>query len=175
MNILVLKTSSLTNSGYYDPELGRWVSKDPIGFAGGDTNLYSYVGQNPVNWSDPTGLARGDWWDPRTYLFPVGEAAGGAADFGRNYLDTRGANTIGADKYFHCKANCQASSRGPGGVFVAENLSDLREATDQVLGDSKSACEEDQVANRTGQDGAGQNCSDVCAKFLPTGLPESYR
>lgn len=27
----------------YDPTVGRWTTKDPIGFAGGDTNLYGYV------------------------------------------------------------------------------------------------------------------------------------
>ncbi|MBA2713377.1 MAG: hypothetical protein H0U55_07475 [Rubrobacteraceae bacterium] len=32
----------------YDPETGRWTAKDPIGFAGGDTNLYGYVLFNPV-------------------------------------------------------------------------------------------------------------------------------
>jgi RHS repeat-associated protein len=41
---------------YYDPEAGRFVSKDPIGFAGGDVNLYGYVLGNPVNWGDPLGL-----------------------------------------------------------------------------------------------------------------------
>ena len=41
---------------FYMPELGRFTSKDPIGFAGGDVNLYSYVGQNPVNYTDPWGL-----------------------------------------------------------------------------------------------------------------------
>ena len=40
---------------FYDPETGRFISKDPIGFRGGDVNLYSYVGQNPVNWIDPSG------------------------------------------------------------------------------------------------------------------------
>ena len=40
----------------YDAETGRWTAKDPIRFAGGDTNLYGYVLNDPVNWVDPTGL-----------------------------------------------------------------------------------------------------------------------
>ena len=39
----------------YDPETGRWLSKDPIRFAGGDTNLYGYVFGDPVNFADPYG------------------------------------------------------------------------------------------------------------------------
>ncbi len=41
---------------YYDPEIGRFISEDPIGFEGGDVNLYSYVGNNPMNRKDPSGL-----------------------------------------------------------------------------------------------------------------------
>jgi uncharacterized protein RhaS with RHS repeats len=40
----------------YDPETGRWTTKDPIGFAGGDANLYAYGGNDPVNVVDPVGL-----------------------------------------------------------------------------------------------------------------------
>ncbi len=42
----------------YEPSLGRWLSKDPIRFDGGDTNLYGYVVNDPVNWVDPEGLYR---------------------------------------------------------------------------------------------------------------------
>jgi len=42
---------------YYDPAVGRFVTKDPIGFAGG-VNLYNYVGNAPITWVDPLGLAR---------------------------------------------------------------------------------------------------------------------
>ncbi|MGA7496562.1 MAG: RHS repeat-associated core domain-containing protein [Isosphaeraceae bacterium] len=41
---------------YYDPATGRWTTEDPIGFAGGDTNLYLYVGNDPTNATDPSGL-----------------------------------------------------------------------------------------------------------------------
>lgn len=39
----------------YDPATGKWCAKDPIDFAGGDLNLLSYVGQDPVNWVDING------------------------------------------------------------------------------------------------------------------------
>jgi RHS repeat-associated protein len=43
---------------YYSPTLHRFLSEDPIGFAGGDTNLYAYVSNNPTNFIDATGLVR---------------------------------------------------------------------------------------------------------------------
>ncbi len=41
---------------YYDPGNGRYVQKDPIGFFGGDMNLYGYAVQDPLNRYDPHGL-----------------------------------------------------------------------------------------------------------------------
>ena len=40
----------------YDPEAGRWTARDPILFDGQQGNLYVYVGNNPVNLRDPSGL-----------------------------------------------------------------------------------------------------------------------
>jgi RHS repeat-associated protein len=40
----------------YDPSVGRWVEKDPSDFAGGDTNVYAYVGGRTVDRVDPSGL-----------------------------------------------------------------------------------------------------------------------
>jgi len=39
----------------YDPSTGRWTAKDPTLFDGGDTNLYAYVSNDPVNATDPEG------------------------------------------------------------------------------------------------------------------------
>jgi RHS repeat-associated protein len=41
---------------YYDARVGRFITQDPIGLAGGDVNLYSYVGNNPIKFIDPFGL-----------------------------------------------------------------------------------------------------------------------
>jgi uncharacterized protein RhaS with RHS repeats len=35
--------------------VGRWTAKDPIGFAGGDVNLFGYVFSDPINLVDPSG------------------------------------------------------------------------------------------------------------------------
>ncbi|KMN08045.1 RHS repeat domain-containing protein [Pseudomonas helleri] len=47
---------------YYDPQVGRFISKDPIGFVGG-LNDYAYA-PNPVGWVDTLGLARNDTLTP---------------------------------------------------------------------------------------------------------------
>jgi len=51
------QTTSLNLTVYraYDADLGRWLSRDPIGEDGG-VNLYGYVGNSPVNYKDPDGL-----------------------------------------------------------------------------------------------------------------------
>ena len=50
---------------YYDPANGRWLTRDPIGYAGG-VNLYGYCGNDP-----------GNRWDPSGYN-PLGDGFGNA-------------------------------------------------------------------------------------------------
>ena len=66
--------TGLVRFGYrdFDPETGRWTAKDPIGFLGGDSDLYGYVQNDPVNNVDPHGL------NPAIYQF--------AADFAEGFL-----------------------------------------------------------------------------------------
>ena len=47
----------------YSAEEGRWLSKDPILFWGGDTNLYGYLLGDPINWIDPSGLDGMSFWE----------------------------------------------------------------------------------------------------------------
>jgi RHS repeat-associated protein len=42
---------------YYDPLIGRFLSQDPQGFAGGDVNAYGYARDSPFTHSDPSGEA----------------------------------------------------------------------------------------------------------------------
>ena len=53
--------TKLTRFGYrdYDAYTGKWTAKDPIGFGGGDSNLYGYVLGDPVGGFDANGLRRG--------------------------------------------------------------------------------------------------------------------
>ncbi len=41
----------------YDPSVGQFIEEDPIGFDGGDTNLYRSCGNSPTNATDPSGEA----------------------------------------------------------------------------------------------------------------------
>lgn len=67
----------------YDAEIGRWLSKDPILFAGGDTNLYGYVLNDPINWIDPTG---------EVLVAPIigGALIGGGVDLGMQLIQNGG-------------------------------------------------------------------------------------
>ncbi|TMB41750.1 MAG: RHS repeat-associated core domain-containing protein, partial [Deltaproteobacteria bacterium] len=81
----------------YDPTTGRWTTIDPIGFAGGETNLFSFVGNDPINFNDPTGLYSGGVvvppWAAVAYAFYFGWKVGSAIephieDWVQRQLDT---------------------------------------------------------------------------------------
>ena len=104
----------------------------------------------------------------------VGQAVGGARDMWRNYNDMKVANTINADKYFHCKANCEAAQRGLVGKAAATAISELREIQGLMEGDPVWDRAYDQYANRLGRSAPGrehfQDCKAACGQFVPAAL-----
>jgi len=75
--------TKLTRFGYrdYDAYTGKWTAKDPIGFSGGDSNLYGYVLGDPVGGFDPDGLinrngGHGHNRDGGSYHGPFGPLCG---------------------------------------------------------------------------------------------------
>ena len=152
----------------YDPETGRWTAKDPIGFAGQDTNLYAYVVNDPINLTDPTGTV--------APLIIAGAAAvgvlagySGAAVFTMfedlfnfSRREPRGDDPPRLDLYQHCVTSCKAAYLGPIGRGIAAAGGELKELVDQAMGSERSGCDEDREANRRGRALDG-DCARSCA------------
>jgi RHS repeat-associated protein len=174
----------------YDPKTGRYVQSDPIGLAGG-LNTYLYANANPLSYIDPLGLmgqgsGRGAYppgTGPGAPLGHVGGAIGAVGDFGSSFKDMLDATYLegsahkgwaNQDKYFHCRANCEAAQRGAGGVCTATELSDFREWFDQVIkGDPAASSVADQIANSFGRASGKANvngdCRQLCSIYRPGG------
>jgi hypothetical protein len=148
---------------------------------------YAYVGGNPISRVDPLGLDYISMYPMMNTMLnppqqqppgPISQTFGAMGDFWRNYNDMRTANTINGDKYFHCKANCEAARRGPSGANAACRISDAREWFDQnIKGDPASASAADQAANAYGRGWGGNTslpCEVACMPYRPNGLPPQY-
>jgi RHS repeat-associated protein len=177
----------------YRAQDGRYTQADPIDLQGG-WNKFAYAYQNPLSYTDTNGLQTAlpgfirytpgvPNVNPQSRLPPgtpapaANQAVGATVDFLQNYNDMRSANTIGADKYFHCKANCEASRRGRTGNSTACTISDAREWFDQTIkGDPASASEADQAANTFGRSQSGEagTCDLACGIYRPNGLNSRY-
>ena len=57
---------------YYSPQMGRFISGDPLGFLGSGTNLYAYTQNNPIGRTDPSGYYSGSGVVGSIYLGPDG-------------------------------------------------------------------------------------------------------
>ena len=73
---------------YYDPTAGRFTREDPLGFYGGDVNLYRYVWNSPLNFSDPIGE------------LGVGVSASGSAEAGAYWAGTGMTGSFGGGVFF---------------------------------------------------------------------------
>ena len=120
----------------YDPHTGRWTSKDPIRFSGGDSNLYGYVLGDPVNFIDPTGeflqamLVRGLYGAGKEFLWQLvvegrslncvdyGEVAikGVKAAFGNPGVGSRGIRAGKGEVFYKTAAEATAAAKKLGFV-----------------------------------------------------------
>ncbi|MBI4355471.1 MAG: hypothetical protein HY597_03335 [Candidatus Omnitrophica bacterium] len=110
---------------YYDPKTGRFIERDPIGYAGGSLGLYEYVGNNPTNATDPSGLYEEDFHYYAVYYFARKAGFSAATAFliasSSQYVDehsqTEPAQLL--DRSVGCAAGCMATAfLGVSGAIV---------------------------------------------------------
>lgn len=172
---------ALTSLGYYDDSK---TGLSPYG----DDQLFHSIKSFQKNKKlkvdgviNPDGPTQGAIKDNLNKDPKAGTAFG---DFWKNYWDMRDADTYGADKYFHCKANYEATKRGWDGFAAAGFISNMREAGNLVWDPIKKGqfpfkdTMEDQHANKHGRSAARSNkfssASEACAIYRPAGLNDKY-
>jgi RHS repeat-associated protein len=99
----------------YDPQSGRWTAKDPIGFAGAASSLYSYVGGSPVSYVDSEGLT---WRESLTFLAKWLAGYDIPTDFGegtnqvRDMMDAPGVRAA-REAFYRKNAGLSCEAREP--------------------------------------------------------------
>lgn len=142
----------------YDPETGRWTSKDPVLFQGGDTNLYGYVMSDPINYIDPTGLWRWPWTIKN-------DAERDAENSG-----LPGAHNGPQDAYRHCLASCVSSQEnGTALTFLTGQGNEVR-GTMGGQSESERGMDTDNNAIGCYLGKKPGSCSDKCMKALAGGV-----
>lgn len=81
---------------WYDPRVGRWLSRDPLGFGGGDQNQYAFVHGDPVNRTDFNGMLDGRGLPSPAELLAGASGAGVAARAAVPFLANPGVLVGGA-------------------------------------------------------------------------------
>jgi len=98
----------------YDAVSGRWTSKDPALFGGGDSNLFGYVESQPVSLADATGL--------QTEVITFSPVGSGKSSFGHTAINVNGTTySFGENGWFVEKTS----------DYLKRN--DFRDAVGQVL------------------------------------------
>ena len=152
-----------------------------------NANINQELGKNEQN-RERMDLLQGLWNDYKGIQDPTTAIMYALGAFISNYKNMKDANTIGADKYFHAKANYEAAQQGIAGSTVAKIISDLRELTDSYRNIhekgytpefSKQDSEEDQNANIEGRNlgfkYSTKPASLMLKHLIPKGLPKRYR
>ncbi|MBW2662707.1 MAG: RHS repeat-associated core domain-containing protein [Deltaproteobacteria bacterium] len=104
------RDTGLVRFGYrdYDPDTARWTAKDPIGFAGGDTDLYGYCLNDPVNFVDPEGL----WSITASFYWGYGGSITLGSNKGRSFVRAAGGVGVGGGIHWNPTGNFPVSADG---------------------------------------------------------------
>jgi RHS repeat-associated protein len=136
---------------HYSSSFGRWTARDPVGFKGGDINLYRFVQNDPINLIDPYGL----WsiWGGSTGVAAWGPWGGNAgsgfafdSDAGAGAYTTTGTTegaglSVGYEVGFYTGSICgetEIVSFGAGPVSIGF-VSDYKGSWGFVIGAAKGA------------------------------------
>jgi RHS repeat-associated protein len=133
---------------WYDPSQGRFVTEDPSGYQSG-LNLYSYVGNNPLGWIDPTGLGPDSpWWDPGDWLAGptatkvlgiAGTISAGFADTITGGLTAKARNATGAGSAIDPCSGWYTAGQVAGYVWIAASTASGAVSAARAVGALRSA------------------------------------
>lgn len=119
---------------YYEPILQRFISPDPLGFGGGDPNLYAYVGNSPTNATAPTGLIVDTLLNLGFIAYDLHELVTGSPKDHTQHLIALGLDAAGALLPFATGlgAAYRLARVGAKGAQVAEQANHLRRSAEAV-------------------------------------------
>ncbi|WP_428738569.1 RHS repeat-associated core domain-containing protein [Sulfurimonas sp.] len=155
---------------YYDPDIGRFVSQDPIGLLGGN-NLYQYA-PNPISWIDPLGLAkvptvtqdslgRNERWDFRVEPSDLGTGTA-TTQKTRDYAKSFGCG----DDAGHIRGNNLGGSGSDTKNIIGQNPSVNRGEYNRY---------EKKIADKVESDQTGADCSITATYGGNSGRPSSLK
>lgn len=151
---------------YYSPSFGRFISEDPIGFAGG-INTYEYVGGNPLSYVDPLGL----WRNPSDIYDDA------VRDAGRSGFP--GPHNGLQDAYRHCLASCEMARENTAPVAQCLGWANEKEG-DWMRNQEAGERQMDDFNNAAGVDHgrsaqSTQACRDACRGAAESGNLKTYK
>jgi len=169
---------------FYSPVLHRFISEDPLGFAGGDVNLHAYVGSDPVNLLDPFGLETPDLREIVADIWNVGPLDTMAAARAQEHAERSAAKREPAgrhngpqDALRHCTWSCLMSEAlGPEQAKAIgdehENAGDRsgqQPFPERQMDDANNGAGRC-VAQPFDEPGPKKSCIDKCSDLLRNGL-----
>ncbi len=123
---------------YYNAQLQRFISEDPLEFGGGDVNLYAYTGNSPTNFADPTGKSNSVVHALETFLAAI------AAGYDSNYAGALAVGVVAVDFQPGSQDTTAAAANGHAmGGTVGKGDSKRYQTHEEACAGAESALEND--------------------------------